>query len=235
MPGAAVQRAKRSVALLAMLTLSSMAVAEEADKKRQFELPTYSGEKPSHYPPEKPGKPGQLPDSRELYERVLACWPAPSYMRAEVSLIGRFRNDQSSFLDETGNISNASRASVGLLARIPLYSASEMDREREREYMRRVKVADSVGAFLSVLAERQKNRRELELMRALERRSQERVKIGVAETGEQVRYLEKVAGLEGTLLQQRGQIEKSRLELIGHCSAATADGIDRHLRQFIDH
>lgn len=230
-----VQRARRSAGLAALCLATAAALADEGAKKKQFELPTYSGEKPSHFAPEKPVKPGTLPDSRELYERVLACWPAPSYMRAEVSIESRIRSDQSSYLDEGGNVRNGSRVGVGLVARIPLYSAAELDREREREYMRRVKVADSVGLFLSVLAERHKNRRELELMRALERRSQERVRIGVAETAEQVRYLERVSSLEGTLLQQRGQIEKSRLELIGHCSAGTANSIDRHLLQYIDH
>lgn len=227
-------RLVRRSSTLAALALTASAVAEDSPR-RQFELPTYSGEKPSFFAPEKPPAAPQAPDARDLYERVLACWPAASYMRAEVSLEGRARTEQNSYLDETGTVRSGGRASVGVVARVPLYSAAEMDREREREYLRRVKVADSVGLFVSVLAERQKNRRELELMRALERRSQERVKIGVAETAEQVRYLEKVAGLEGELLKQRGQIEKARLELIGHCSAATADRIDQHLRQFIDH
>lgn len=227
-------RVKRSAALLLVLASAALSAADEPEKK-QFELPTYSGEKPSHYAPEKPPKPGAPPDARDLYERVLACWPAASYMRAEVSLEGRLRNDKSTYLDDNGTARAGNRASIGVVAKIPLYSSAEFDREREREYMRRMKVADAVGSFVSVLAERQKNRRELELMRALERRSQERVKIGVAETAEQVRYLEKVAGLEGALLQQRGQIDKARLELIGHCSTPTADGIDRHLLQYIDH
>lgn len=155
-------------------------------------------------------------------------------MRAEVSLEGRLRNDQSSYLDSTGSVNGGNRAAIALVARIPLYSAAEMAREREREYMRRVKVANSVGTFISVMAEREKNIRQLDLMRALERRSQQRVKIGVVETGEQVRYLERVAQIEGDLLQQRGQIQKARLELIGHCSAPTADSLDRHLLRFMD-
>ena len=154
-------------------------------------------------------------------------------MRAEVSVEGRVRSDPGSYVDTSGSISGGSRAGVALVARVPLYSAAEMDREREREYARRVKVADAVGAFVTALAEREKNHRELQLMRALERRSQERVKIGVAETAEQVRYLEKVATIEGELLKLNGQIQTARLELIGHCSAPTADGLDRHLVQFI--
>jgi chromosome segregation ATPase len=154
-------------------------------------------------------------------------------MRAEVSVEGRVRSDTGSYVDSSGTITGGSRAGVALVARVPLYSAAEMDREREREYARRVKVADAVGAFVTALGEREKHQRELALMRALERRSQERVKIGVAETAEQVRYLERVASIEGELLKLRGQIQKARLEMIGHCSAPTADGLDRHLVQFI--
>lgn len=218
---------------LLLFSVCGLRAADEPAKK-QFELPTYSGEKPSYFAPEKKAPTAPPPDARELYERVLGCWPAASYMRAEVSVEGRLRNDQSTYLDSSGALGSGNRAAVALVAKIPLYSAAEMDREREREYARRVKVADSVGAFVTILAEREKTARELELMRALERRSQERVKIGVVETSEQVRFLEKVAGLEGQLLQQRGQISKARLELIGHCSAPTADALDRHLLLFID-
>jgi hypothetical protein len=202
-------------------------------ERKAFELPTYTGEKPTYHAPPKKTPPAPPPDARDLYERALACWPAPSYMRAEVSVEGRVRSDNGSYVDTSGAITGGSRAGVSLVARLPLYSAAEMDREREREYGRRVKVADAVGAFVTALGEREKHKRELELMRALERRSQERVKIGVAETSEQVRYLEKVAGIEGELLKLRGQIQKARLEMIGHCSAPTADGLDRHLVQFI--
>ena len=205
---------------------------DEADKK-PFELPTYSGNKTSIHPPEKPAKPSPIPDSRDLYQRALDCWPAPSYMRAEIGLEGNLRSDQSNYLDGTGNVRATGRAAVGLVARLPLYSALELDKEREREFIRRTKLADAVGVFITALAERMKARRQLDLIRSLERRSQERVKIGVAETAEQVKYLEQVASLEGDLMKIGGQLEKSRLELIGHCTAHAGDVLDRHLVQFI--
>jgi hypothetical protein len=70
-------------------------------------------------------------------------------------------------------------------------------------------------------------------MRSLERRSQERVKLGLTETAEQVTYLEKVATVEGALLKQRGDLQKARLELIGHCATSQADDLDRHIMQFM--
>lgn len=222
----------RSALLAALWPLAAMAQDARTDK-HVHELPTFTGEKPSYHAPEKPPKPGQLPDSRDLYERALACWPVPSFMRAEVTLEGRLRSDRTTYLDETGSARSAGRAGVGVVARLPLYSALELDREREREYMRRTKLADAVGNFVSLLATRQKHVRELELMRALERRSQERVKSGLTETAEQVGYMEKVAALEGALLMQSGQLQKARLELIGHCSPTQADDVDRHILQFM--
>lgn len=225
--------ARYKPALLAALwPLAAMAQGDKTDQ-HVHELPTFTGEKPSYHAPEKPAKPGQLPDSRDLYERALSCWPAPSFMRAEVALEGRLRSEQNTYFDETGTIRSGGRAAVGIVARLPLYSALELDREREREYMRRTKLADAVGNFVSLLATRQKHVRELELMRALERRSQERVKLGVTETAEQVGFMEKVAALEGALLMQSGQLQKARLELIGHCSPPLADDVDRHILQFM--
>jgi len=219
----------RPALLAALWPLAVVAQGE----KHVHELPTFTGEKPSYHAPEKPPKPGQLPDARDLYERTLNCWPAPSFMRAEVALEGRVRTDRTTYLAEDGTPRGSGRAGVGLVAKLPLYSAVELDREREREYMRRTKLADAVGTFVSLLATRQKHVRELELMRALERRSQERVKSGLTETGEQVGYMEKVAALEGTLLQQSGQLQKARLELIGHCAPVEADEVDRYITQFM--
>lgn len=204
----------------------------EADKP--FLLPTYSGESPSIHPPEKPPTPAPAPDARDLYERALACWPVRSLFRGEVTLEGRVRNDRSLYLDESSGLSSgSSRASAALVARIPLYSAIELDREREREWARRVRVAESAGQFVSVLAERDKLRRQLDLLRALERRSQERVRAGVAETAEQVGFLEKVAAAEGEIVRLSGALQKARIELLGNCHELQADALDAHIKQLL--
>lgn len=224
-------RLARSSACALALTCSAVAWANET--KKPHELPTYSGEKPTYHAPLRPAKPGQLPDARELFQRTLDCWPVPSFMRAEVNLEGRVRSDRSQVLEEDGSVRTAGRMGVSLVARLPLYSALELDREREREYMRRTKLADATGNFISILAERQKHMRQLELLRALERRSQERVRAGISETTEQVAFMEKVASTEGELLKQSGQLQKARLELIGHCAPSQADAVDRFILQFI--
>lgn len=175
----------------------------------------------------------QLPDSRELFDMALKCWPAPSHFRAELNLESRINSMRSTIIDDSGMLSGGGRASVALVARVPLYSAAEVDREREREYMRRGKVADAVGALVSSLADRVRLQRELDMTRALEQRAQQRVFIGVAETSEQVKYLEKVADVDGQLLRQKGLIEKARLDLLGLCSESEVDRVDEFIGGFI--
>lgn len=230
------------LALVALCLASASLLAWSADPAggqptvpeagKPFLLPTYSGEQPSIYPPEKPPVPGPAPDARDLYERALACWPVRSLFRGEVTLEGRVRNDRGIFLDESG-VTSSSRASASLVARLPLYSAIELDREREREWARRVRVAESAGQFVSVLAERDKLRRQLDLLRALERRSQERVRAGVAETAEQVGFMEKVASAEGEIVRLSGMLQKARIELLGNCHEQQADVLDVHIKQLL--
>lgn len=204
------------------------------DQDQPFLLPTYSGDAPSINAPDKPPAPGPAPDARDLYERALACWPVRSLFRGEVTLEGRLRNERGLYLDDANGVSHGTgRASAALVARLPLYSAIELDREREREWSRRVRVAESAGQFLSVLAERDKLRRQLDLLRALERRSQERVKAGVAETAEQVAFMEKVAGAEGEIVRLSGLLQKARIELLGNCHEQQADALDAHINQLL--
>jgi hypothetical protein len=121
---------------------------------------------------------------------------------------------------------------IALVARIPLISASELDKERNREAERRGKIADAVGSLVSVYAERVMQTRQLTLLQALEKRAQERVRMGVAETGEQVRYLEQVAALETRIQALQGEEIKARLHLLGMCDDTNMARIDAYLDTF---
>lgn len=188
---------------------------------------------PPHALPEFHTQPQALPNPRELYQRALDCWPSASHFRAELSIEGRLSPRSGAWLDSAGHITSGAPASASLVARLPLYSASELDREREREWMRRRRAAEAVGQLLTQLADRQRLRQELDLMRALEKRARLRVISGIVDSSEQVRYMERVADLEGQLLRQRGQIERSRLELLGFCDQTHADALDAHLRVYL--
>jgi hypothetical protein len=183
--------------------------------------------------PEFPTRIQTLPDPRDLYQRALDCWPSASHFRAELSLEGRIGQRSGSWIDSGGQITSGAPASASLVARLPLYSATELDREREREWMRRRRAAEAVGQLLTQLADRQRLRQEQELMRALEKRARQRVLSGIVDSTEQVRYMERVADLEGQLLRQSGQIERSRLELLGFCDQTHAEALDAHLRAYL--
>lgn len=176
-----------------------------------------------------------LPDARELYQRTLECWPTASHFRAELSLEGRMGSRSAGWLDRAGQIqSPASPLSAALVARLPLYSANELDREREREWLRRRRAAEVVGHLLSQLADRQRIRQELGLMKSLESRARLRVLAGIVDSSEQVRYMERVAELDGQMWRHQGEIERARLELLGFCAQHLADALDAHLRPYLD-
>jgi len=114
---------------------------------------------------------------------------------------------------------------------MPLYSAAELNREREKEYKRRTDTAKTIGDFLAALAKRNHSIRELGLYQSLEARSQVRVMQGVAEATEQVRYLEKVARTQETLIIAETAIAQHRLGLIASCADEKAPVLNRYLQQ----
>ena len=173
----------------------------------------------------------QLPDSQILYQRTLDCWPSASHFRVELSLEGRVGQSSQSWIDPNGRyMADISPLGASLVARLPLYSANELDREREREWLRRRRAAEAVGQLITHLADRQRIRQELNLMKTLEVRARKRVISGIVDSSEQVRYMERVAELDGQLLRQQGHIERSRLELLGFCGQTHFAEMDRYLR-----
>lgn len=234
---AAVQPSRRDalalfLALALTLYMASGLAWADAPTERPS-LPTFSGDKAPLQAPKKMAPRPVLPDTRALFDLVMACYPEPSYFRGEIALEGRARNHRAATLQDDGTLSGGGRVQLALVAKLPLYSAVELDREREREYTRRGKVADSVGAFVREVAKRHKLGRELDLARALESRAQERVAVGVAETAEQVRYMERVADIEAGLIESRGVLEKARLEMLGHCATHRTQAVDDTLSEWL--
>lgn len=214
--------------------------------KPPYLLPTFDGDdKKSKDPPQGEYKLAPLPNARELFDMVRACWPEKSWLRAELSADARVTkrisdatSSASTSFDPisgqyTTNIGSGEKF-VGLTFRIPLFSAIELDKERERELVRRGKIADGVGEFITALAEMQMAERELVLMKSLEKRAQERVTLGVAETKEQVTYLEKVAAIDRSLVNQKARLIKSRVQLQGLCEENKSWVIDEYLKRFKD-
>ena len=172
-------------------------------------------------------------DARVLYQLTLDCWPVGIKHRAEISLEGRVGQRSGSWLDSTGYLQNTSPSSVALVARLPLFSATELEREHERQWQRRRRAAETVGHLVSLLADRQRLTQELGLIKMMESRARQRVLAGIVDSTEQVRYMERVADLDGQLLRMGGQVEKSKLELMGFCSPEHSEALEGYLKTHV--
>lgn len=232
---------------LMMASSLNVAQAKEPEKKKPaYEIPTFESKKGETKEQPK----GELtlspaPNARELFQMVLECWPAKSLFRGELNLETRItqrsvdsvNSAQTTFDPVSGQYVTQSGTGdkfVGLVFRIPLFSAIELDREREREVARRTTVAATVGEFINALAEFEIANREIRLMKALEKRSQERVNLGVAETSEQIGFLEKVAALDRSMYANKAKLIKTRIVLGGMCADDKAWIIDEYLKRFKD-
>lgn len=156
-------------------------------------------------------------DADEVFKTVLRCYPATSKFKLDVNLRASIRS-QEVFDFSDLETSSLGKSYVGIVASMPLYSTSELDKARTREYQRRKDVAKVVAKFVSSIAARNHAVRELALYRSLEARAAVRVKHGIVSANEQVGYLEKVAQAQTTLLTQEASIMESRLMLAGMCA-----------------
>ena len=204
--------------LLALALYASMATAGERPTP-SWHLPRFDGaaDDPRDKPPTGPLEPPPVLDARGLYDLVITCFPARSWWRPEIALEARYANDQSSNRNQLIQAAAETSSYAGIVARIPLYSEIELDREREREASRRSLVAQNVGKIEQLLAERAIAKRELGLWRSIEDRSSRRVIAGVAETKEQIDAIAKVAGLESKILSVSADLTAAKLVLIGMC------------------
>lgn len=190
-----------------------------------FEIPTFSGQRKDFraLPPEWVKAPRI--DGEAVYRTIVACYPARSLWRVDVDLEAALRSAR--MTDITGT--PIGRSYAGIVMRMPLYSATELDREREREYRRRLDTARLVAAFIEHIAARNKALRQLALFATMEERARVRVSVGVADADEQVRYLDKVAAAEEDLIQAEANILEARLALVGMCRDEEADRVSAYL------
>jgi hypothetical protein len=192
-------------------------------------IPSFDGVSRSHIVTAPPLRIDPGPDALALFNRVMACYPTPSWFRGELSAEVRTGSRSVSTYDGSTSTSGSGGA---LVLRVPLYSTQEAEREREREAQRRLKVAQSVGVFVESLVSHRLAERELELLKGIEARSRARVAAGVADTAEQLKALRDVAGLEMKRVELLAKIVTARVELVGLCQADRADDLNSYLKRF---
>lgn len=121
-----------------------------------------------------------------------------------------------------------------MVAEVPLFSASEVNTERRAEYQRRTQLSENVAKLLQSMAAMWRAWREIGLCNSATLRSQERAKIGVAETAEQIGYVEKVAQAYSKLDDAKAAVDGARLALFGQCRNEVADEVNGYLKAVID-
>lgn len=172
--------------------------------------------------------PTKQPNSRHIFDVVMACFPAESNFKFEVKAQTGYKTKAAGFSgDEDINLQEGFYA--GIVAEVPLFSASENSRAREREYDRRSNVAALVGSFTGLITSRNLAIRKIALFRSLERREQLRVKTGLVPVSDQVAYLEKIANEYQKRDQAKADIEAARLQLLAHCSLDRSDYMASYL------
>ena len=163
-----------------------------------------------------------------VFNSVMDCYPSPSSFNIDVELRGQLRSEPAG--DELFNTTDIGSNYVGIVARMPLYSYTELDRERDREYHRRTTAAASVAKFVAAVATRNHAIRELALHRNLEARAAIRVAKGIVAASEQVGYLEKVAAGQRALIKAEAEIMESRLTMAALCDPEKQEIMSRYLR-----
>ena len=218
----------KQTAIAIFLFLISAAVAADTPPP-PFQLPTYNQENSDRpllppVPQKTPVKLGEFEPLRVL-GIVEKCWPAASWFRADLSLEARGGRT----FGTLGNNDQTQPNYAGIVARIPLYSATEIDREREREALRMQQAAASIGQIVQALVERQRAMRETELYEAIERRARLRVAEGVTDTAEQITALKQVADAHTDEAKAVAKLTAARLSLISLCQRDRASELNEYL------
>ncbi len=203
--------------------------AEKPPAIQTYQLPTLAGDEVDYHSKPAPLAKAPALDPDAIYKTVLSCYPEKSKFDVDVSLRASIRS--ADVLDENDLSSGLGKSYVGIVANMPLYSGRELDREKEREYVRRKDTAKAVADFIASIASRNQAMRELALYRSLEARSAIRVQTGIIEASEQVGYLEKVATAQDKLVTDETKIMENRLLLAGMCDPLNAERIGAWLKR----
>lgn len=178
-----------------------------------FELPKFNGSSAEVHEYIPPLVPAPRINADAIYLATVDCFPAPSQWNIDVGLQAGYRTNGARGLDE----SEIGGHYVGIIARMPLYSATEMERARKNEYDRRQDAAKLVGTLIEAIAKRNSAHRELGLYSALESRAQVRVRTGITTADEQVGYMQKVISAHEQIIIHEAAITQARLALTGSC------------------
>jgi hypothetical protein len=166
-------------------------------------------------------------DADVLFNKLLACYPTRSKWQIDVDLKAGSRiGEDVSVVGAT----DLGRNYAQIVASMPLYSATELDRKQKNEYDLRGDTAKRVATFVTAISSRNHAIRELALYQSLESRAAVRVQSGVTGADEQVTYLKEVASAQDSVIKAEADIMESRLALSSLCSKDNYTAINNHLK-----
>ena len=193
-----------------------------------YKLPTFKGQKPAITHNIAPYIKTPRLNADAIYQRVLACYPQKSKWQIDVDLRAAMTAADSSFYSSADTSSIGSNY-VQIVAAMPLYSATEMDRATKNEHDLRQETAKTVAQLVKAIAARNHALRKIALYTSLEKRSAIRVQGGVVGTTEQVTYLEKVAKAYEAEIDAETDIMTARLALAALCAGDQYDTMNAYL------
>lgn len=209
--------------------------APPAPKVPRYKVPPFDGKARDFRAPVPLMEPLVQVDSDALFQVVRDCFPEYVSWGIDVSAIAGARySDDGLFVSVNGTEQSAlSKYWVGIVARMPLYSAAEINRERAEELRRRESIASNIQALVKALSDRRRAQRELGYYAGLEARAGVRVDMGIAETAEQVGFAEKVNAAMNKLDEARATIDGARIALVGQCRDEVRASVNSYLLEVV--
>ncbi len=209
----------------------SMPWSEPADQPPEvhpFELPTVKGASPHFNTPIPALIAAPNIDVDSIFTTVLNCYPEKSKFNINIKLVASVKTGLEQY--DSNHWPHISEHYIGIVGEMPLYSTTEQTRERKWEHQRRTDTAKLVADFAHSLANRNHAYREIGLYLAMEARAQARVKQGLANVDEQIKYLEKVATSQRDILKHEASIVEQRLALAALCDNTQQITINQYLK-----
>ena len=202
--------------------------AEAAPVVKPYVLPTFTGVKPTINNNIAAYVPAPKINADTIFKNVLACYPHKSKWAIDVELRGALTASDSSF-SSSSEASTLGKNYVQIVAAMPLYSATELDRAMKNEHDLRQETAKTVAQLVKAIAARNYALRKIALYTSLEQRSSVRVQGGVVGATEQVGYLEKVAKAYEAEIDAETDIMTSRLALPALCAGDQYEAMNSYL------
>lgn len=236
-----------AVAVPLVLISFSTAFAVEAPKTaKPFALPTMRGNDIDIQKRPAPFVPAPEIDAEMIFDKILACYPTVSKFGIDIALKGALgvgddyttsqvtgdqTSDKTVLQDSTGQQVQSTSATqssnilgrgyIGIVASMPLYSSTELERAKNNERTRRESIATDISMFIAGISMRNQSMREIALFGVLEERASVRVQTGIVEIAEQVGHLKELAQSSEKRILAEQKILEARLKLAGNCGPET--------------